>query len=133
MDVGVDTPKKTHVLVAVGEQGQTLGTRTVANTPEGWAAALPGRPRGRGTTRPAKAGLRGGPEAVIPARLQPPADASADGHRAAPHPTSRASQGIRRYPACCACRACSRSTRLSTFPVALLGSAGTKSTAAGAL
>ncbi len=40
MDVGVDTHKKTHVLVAVGEQGQTLGTRTVANTPEGWTAAL---------------------------------------------------------------------------------------------
>ena len=40
MDVGVDTHKKTHVLVAVGEQGQTLGTRTVANTPAGWAAAL---------------------------------------------------------------------------------------------
>jgi transposase len=40
MDVGVDTHKKTHVLVAVGTQGQTLGTRTVANTPAGWAAAL---------------------------------------------------------------------------------------------
>ncbi len=40
MNIGVDTHKKTHVLVAVGEQGQTLGTRTVANTPEGWATAL---------------------------------------------------------------------------------------------
>ncbi len=40
MDVGVDTHKKTHVLVAVGTPGQTLGTRTVANTPAGWAAAL---------------------------------------------------------------------------------------------
>ncbi len=40
MDIGVDTHKRTHVLVAVGEQGQSLGTRTVANTPEGWAAAL---------------------------------------------------------------------------------------------
>jgi len=40
MDVGVDTHKKTHVLVAVGTQGQTLGTRTVANTPAGRAAAL---------------------------------------------------------------------------------------------
>ena len=40
MNVGVDTHKKTHVLVAVGEQGQTLGMRTVANTPEGWVAAL---------------------------------------------------------------------------------------------
>jgi transposase len=40
VNIGVDTHKKTHVLVAVGEQGQTLGTRTVANTPEGWATAL---------------------------------------------------------------------------------------------
>jgi len=40
MDIGVDTHKKTHVLVAVGAQGQTLGTRTVANTPAGWTAAL---------------------------------------------------------------------------------------------
>ncbi len=40
MDIGVDTHKKTHVLVAVGAQGQTLGTRTVANTPAGWAVAL---------------------------------------------------------------------------------------------
>ncbi len=40
MDIGVDTHKKSHVLVAVGAQGQTLGTRTVANTPAGWAAAL---------------------------------------------------------------------------------------------
>jgi len=40
VNIGVDTHKKTHVLVAVGEQGQPLGTRTVANTPEGWAAAL---------------------------------------------------------------------------------------------
>jgi transposase len=40
MDIGVDTHKNTHVLVAVGAQGQTLGTRTVANTPAGWAAAL---------------------------------------------------------------------------------------------
>jgi len=40
MDIGVDTHKKSHVLVAVGAQGQTLGTRAVANTPAGWAAAL---------------------------------------------------------------------------------------------
>ena len=40
MNIGVDTHKKTHVLVAVGAQGQTLGTRTVANTPAGWAVAL---------------------------------------------------------------------------------------------
>jgi len=40
MNIGVDTHKNTHVLVAVGAQGQTLGTRTVANSPSGWAAAL---------------------------------------------------------------------------------------------
>jgi len=40
MDIGVDTHKRTHVLVALDEQGHSLGTRTVANTPEGWADAL---------------------------------------------------------------------------------------------
>ncbi len=40
MDIGVETHKQTHVLVAVGAQGQTLGTRTVANSSAGWAAAL---------------------------------------------------------------------------------------------
>jgi len=40
MYVGVDTHKKTHVLVGIDEQGQTCGTRSVANTPQGWAIAL---------------------------------------------------------------------------------------------
>jgi transposase len=40
MYIGVDTHKRTHVLVALDEQGQSRGTRTVANTPEGWADAL---------------------------------------------------------------------------------------------
>ena len=40
MFVGVDTHKKTHVLVAIDTEGRTHGSRTVANTPEGWAAAL---------------------------------------------------------------------------------------------
>jgi transposase len=40
MYVGVDTHKRTHTLVALDERGQTLGSRTVANTPEGWLAAL---------------------------------------------------------------------------------------------
>ncbi len=40
MFVGVDTHKKTHVLVALDTEGRTHGSRTVPNTPEGWAAAL---------------------------------------------------------------------------------------------
>ncbi len=40
MYIGVDTHKRAHVLVAVDEQGRTVGTRAVANTPEGWATAL---------------------------------------------------------------------------------------------
>jgi len=40
MFIGVDTHKRAHVLVAIGEQGQTCGSRKIANTPEGWAAAL---------------------------------------------------------------------------------------------
>ncbi len=40
MYVGVDTHKQAHVLVALDEQGQSLGTRAVANTPEGWTDAL---------------------------------------------------------------------------------------------
>ena len=35
MAIGVDTHQRAHVLVALDEQGRTLGTRTVANTPEG--------------------------------------------------------------------------------------------------
>ena len=40
MYVGVDTHKQMHRLVALDEQGQTLGSRAVANTPEGWLAGL---------------------------------------------------------------------------------------------
>lgn len=40
MFVGVDTHKKTPVLVALDTEGRTHGSRTVANTPAGWAAAL---------------------------------------------------------------------------------------------
>ncbi len=40
MYVGVDTHKRTHTLVAIDEHGRMCGSRTVANTPEGWAAAL---------------------------------------------------------------------------------------------
>lgn len=39
MYVGADTHKAAHVLVAIDEQGQTLGARTIANTPAGWAEA----------------------------------------------------------------------------------------------
>lgn len=37
---GVDTHKQAHVLIALDEAGRTAGTRSVANTPEGWVAAL---------------------------------------------------------------------------------------------
>ncbi len=37
MYIGVDTHKKTHVLVALDTRGQTCGTQTVANTPADWA------------------------------------------------------------------------------------------------
>ena len=40
MYLGVDTHKQAHVLVTLDEQGHHLGTRTVPNTPEGWAIAL---------------------------------------------------------------------------------------------
>ena len=40
MYAGVDTHKRAHVLVALDEDGRTWGSRTVANTPEGWATAL---------------------------------------------------------------------------------------------
>ncbi len=35
MYLGVGTHKQAHVLVAVDEQGRTVGTRAVAHTPEG--------------------------------------------------------------------------------------------------
>jgi len=40
MHLGVDTHKRTHVVVALDGHGHHLGTRTVPNTPEGWATAL---------------------------------------------------------------------------------------------
>jgi len=40
MHIGVDTHKKTHVLVALDARGQVYGTHSMANTPAGWAAAL---------------------------------------------------------------------------------------------
>jgi transposase len=40
MYIGVDTHKRTHTLVALDEQGRSVATRTVANTPEGWAGGL---------------------------------------------------------------------------------------------
>jgi transposase len=40
MDVGVDTHKQSHGLLALDERGQTFGSKTVPNTPEGWASAL---------------------------------------------------------------------------------------------
>ncbi len=39
MYVGVDTHKQAHVLVAIDALGQTIGARTIANTPEGWHTA----------------------------------------------------------------------------------------------
>ena len=40
MQRGVDTHKRTHVLVALDDEGRHLGTRTIPNTPAGWAEAL---------------------------------------------------------------------------------------------
>ncbi len=40
MERGVDTHKRSHVLVALDDEGRQLGTRTIANTPAGWAEAL---------------------------------------------------------------------------------------------
>ena len=40
MEVGVDTHKRSHVLVALDGAGRQRGTRTITNTPEGWAEAL---------------------------------------------------------------------------------------------
>jgi transposase len=40
MYIGVDTHKQTHTLVAPDEQGRQGGTRTIANTPEGWLGGL---------------------------------------------------------------------------------------------
>jgi len=40
MYIGVDTHKKTHLLVAIDAWGQMHGTQTVANTPQGWVTAV---------------------------------------------------------------------------------------------
>jgi transposase len=40
MAIGVDTHKRMHCLVALDAAGRQLGTRTIANTPDGWAEAL---------------------------------------------------------------------------------------------
>jgi len=40
MEIGVDTHKRTHVLVALDDEGRQLGTKTASNTPEGWTEAL---------------------------------------------------------------------------------------------
>lgn len=40
MYIGVDTHKKTHTLVGIDDQGRICGSRTVANTPQGWTIAL---------------------------------------------------------------------------------------------
>jgi transposase len=34
--IGVDTHERTHTLVAIDEQGRSVGTRAISNTPEGW-------------------------------------------------------------------------------------------------
>ena len=40
MEIGVDTHKRTHCLVVLDDEGRQLGTRTIPNTPDGWAEAL---------------------------------------------------------------------------------------------
>ena len=40
MFISVDTHKKTHTLGAIDDHGQPCGTRTVANSPQGWTIAL---------------------------------------------------------------------------------------------
>src|SRR4051794_30171028 len=40
MQLGVDTHKRVHVLVALDNEGRQLGARTIPNTPAGWADAL---------------------------------------------------------------------------------------------
>ena len=40
MQLGVDTHKSVHVLVALDDAGRQLGARTIPNTPAGWAAVL---------------------------------------------------------------------------------------------
>jgi transposase len=40
MYLGIDTHKRSHVLVALDEHGRSVGTRSIANTTEGWVMAL---------------------------------------------------------------------------------------------
>jgi len=40
MYIGVDTHKQSHTLVALDEQGRSLGARSIANTADGWATGL---------------------------------------------------------------------------------------------
>lgn len=40
MYLGIDTHKRTHVIVALDEHGRSVGTRSIANTTEGWVTAL---------------------------------------------------------------------------------------------
>jgi len=40
MDIGVDTHKQNHVLVAIDDLGRRCGVQHSANTPEGWTQAL---------------------------------------------------------------------------------------------
>ena len=40
MDIGVDTHKQDHVLVAIDDLGRRCGIQRSANTPEGWTQAL---------------------------------------------------------------------------------------------
>src|SRR5579875_2832464 len=40
MYLGIDTHKHAHVLVALDEQGRVMGTRSLANSAEGWVSAL---------------------------------------------------------------------------------------------
>ncbi len=47
MQLGVDTHKKTHVLVALDDEGRQLGTRATPNTPEGTVRVTATRPSGR--------------------------------------------------------------------------------------
>jgi hypothetical protein len=52
MYIGVATHKHTHTLAAIDEYGRSRETRTIANSPEGWASGLvassPGARSGRG-------------------------------------------------------------------------------------
>jgi transposase len=40
MYLGIDTHKRSHVIVALDEHGRIAGTRSIVNTTEGWVMAL---------------------------------------------------------------------------------------------